>query len=148
MYLRAVGRSFRRRRATSSSLLFELASLTFAIAALVVLVFVPIGTSVEAREVTVDPSGRVVEAPRDDQEARHFTLVEHEGLGVLVLLTAPVTVAAVPFAFSPRRRRAARIVAATLLGAFVVLGAASIGMFFLPAAVFMTVAAALGPISP
>ena len=70
------------------------------------------------------------------------SLLEHEGASVLVVLALPV-LAAAPGAVvgaAPRRRRV-RAVSAGLLWAFTVLGAASVGLFYVPAALAMTVAA-------
>jgi len=71
------------------------------------------------------------------------TLVQSDGWGVLVPLSIPVVIAGVPLALSRTRwRRGALVAASVLLVIFVVLGAASVGLFYLPAAV-ATVAAAI-----
>jgi hypothetical protein len=70
---------------------------------------------------------------------RHISLVDDQGISMLVPLAIPVVVA---LAGTLGRSRTARVISAVLLWAFCVLGLASIGMFFIPAALLMTVAAA------
>ena len=67
------------------------------------------------------------------------SLIEHEGIGAVVILAVPVVLAAVPVVF---RRRFVAISVAVVLSALTLLGAASIGLFFAPAAVlsWLTVA--------
>ncbi len=77
------------------------------------------------------------------------SLLEHEGPPVLVPLAVPVVLTLVGMAAGRfRRARPVRTIAAGLLAAFVVLGAMSIGFFFLPSAVALGVAAARTPGSP
>jgi amino acid transporter len=70
---------------------------------------------------------------------RHISVVDDQGISVLVPLAVPVVVA---IAGMLGRSRTARVISALLLWAFCVIGLASIGMFFIPAALLMTVAAA------
>jgi hypothetical protein len=71
------------------------------------------------------------------------TLRDHEGPWVLWLLAAPVAVClATLVAQRSRLARAARIVSASLLAPFAILGGASIGLLYLPAAGVMVIAAA------
>ena len=67
------------------------------------------------------------------------SLIEQGGLGAVVFLAVPVLFAAMPMVFP---RRAVAIVVAVVLSALTLLGAASIGLFFAPAAVlsWLTVA--------
>lgn len=70
------------------------------------------------------------------------TLLQHEGLRAVVLLALPPAIAGA--ALLPRKRRTVVIVrAATAISilAFSVIGAASIGMFFIPSGVLMALAA-------
>lgn len=61
------------------------------------------------------------------------------------ILAVPVVLAAIPVALQRTRYvRGARIVAGTLLMAFVVVTGFSIGLYYLPSAVAMTVAATSG----
>jgi len=69
----------------------------------------------------------------------HTTGFAVNGSWILVVVSVPVLVALVPVLI---RRRPARIVAAVLLWIGCALGMLSIGMFFIPAAILMTIAAA------
>ena len=61
------------------------------------------------------------------------TLLEHEGAGVVAVLVVPVAIAlAGAFGSGPRARRR-RLVAGWVLAIACVLGAASLGVYFLPA---------------
>ena len=68
------------------------------------------------------------------------TLIEVNGRGVLITLGIPVAVAALALVPIPSGRRVLTGISAFLLLGFVVLGAASIGMFYLPAALALLVA--------
>jgi len=69
----------------------------------------------------------------------HETSFAVNGSWVLVVVSVPVLMSLIPVLI---RRRPARIVAATLLWIGCALGMLSVGMFFLPAAILMTIAAA------
>ncbi len=60
------------------------------------------------------------------------SLIEHGGLGAVAVVSLPVLLAAAPIVVP---RRAVAISAAVALSALTVLGAASVGLFFAPAAV-------------
>ena len=62
------------------------------------------------------------------------------GWWILVVVSMPVIVSLIPVLI---RRRAARIVSLTLLWIGCVLGLLSVGIFFLPAAILMTLAVAI-----
>ena len=66
------------------------------------------------------------------------SIFETDGSWVLVVVSVPVLISLLPMMVP---RRAARVVAAVLLWACCVIGIFSVGMFFVPAAVVMTVAA-------
>ena len=70
------------------------------------------------------------------------SLIEHEGFGAVAILAIPVLIAAIPAVFP---RRAVAVAAAVVLSALTLLGAASIGLFFLPAAALSWLAVASGP---
>ena len=70
------------------------------------------------------------------------SLIEHEGIGAVAILAVPVLLAAAPVVFP---RRAVAIAVAVVLSALTLLGAASIGLFFLPAAVLSWIAVTSGP---
>ncbi len=74
-----------------------------------------------------------------DQPAR-ATLIDVNGTWSVVPVLFPVAVAAVALAF---RKRAVRVVAAILMGAFSLV-AMSIGLLYLPAAIVMILAACVG----
>ena len=67
------------------------------------------------------------------------SLIEHEGFGAVAILAVPVALAAVPVVFP---RRFVAISVAVVLSALTLLGAASIGLFFLPAAALSWIAVA------
>ncbi len=69
------------------------------------------------------------------------SLIENEGLGAVAVLAVPVLLAAAPVAFP---RRAVAIAVAVVLSALTLLGAASIGLFFAPAAVLSWLTVASG----
>jgi hypothetical protein len=65
-----------------------------------------------------------------------------DGAWVLVVVSVPVLVAFVPVLV---RRRPARVLSAVLLWIGSILGMLSVGMFFVPAAILMTIAAQRPP---
>ena len=71
------------------------------------------------------------------------SLIENEGLGAVAFLAVPVLLAAVPVVFP---RRAAAVGVAVVLSALTLLGAASIGLFFAPAAVLSWLTVASGSV--
>jgi hypothetical protein len=66
------------------------------------------------------------------------TLVEVNGQWAIIPVALPVVVALVPVMFP---HRVIRIIAAVVLGGFTALGAFSIGLFYLPAALAMAAGA-------
>jgi len=73
----------------------------------------------------------------------HATGFAVNGSWILVVVSVPVLVALVPVLV---RRRPARIVSTVLLWIGCVLGMWSVGMFFVPAAILMTIAASQRPL--
>jgi amino acid transporter len=89
------------------------------------------------------PLGRVTEGqgtPGGVEVTRSYgvSVFSHDGPWVLVVVAVPILIA-LAGALIPAR--AARIVSTVLLWAFCFLGLLSVGLFFLPSAVLMTVAA-------
>ena len=114
------------------------ASLLLAFAASTAFVFLPTTTRVTA-------TGPGSASP---PVTTHRTLLEHEGSGVFVVLAVPVAVAALgAVAGAAHGTRLARGLSASLLWVFTALGAASVGLFYAPAALVMTVAACAPPFS-
>ena len=110
-------------------------SAVLALAAVVALVLVPTGTGVTYSS-TSDGSETVVE--------ERTRLLDEEGLGVLGVLAIPVLFAVSGAALGiALRSRVPLAVAAGLLWTFSLLALFSIGIFFVPAAVAMTMAASL-----
>jgi hypothetical protein len=77
-------------------------------------------------------------------EVRHETLSDVNGPMIRYILAMPVIIAGVPVLL---RLRTVRIVSAVLLTGWVVIGAASVGLFFLPSAMTMILAAFQKPTS-
>lgn len=110
------------------------ASLLLAFAASAAFVFLP--TTTRVTETAPGPASPPVTT------TTHQTLLEHEGTSVLVVLAVPVAVAALgAVAGAAHGGGLARVFSAFLLWAFTALGAASVGLFYAPAALAMTVAA-------
>lgn len=93
--------------------------------------------------VAFAPFGRTCAAglPGGELVCSSTSLLSAEGPWVLALGSVPVALSLVA---ALARSRAAWAVCAALLWGFCVLGALSIGPFFVPAAILMTVAAARG----
>jgi hypothetical protein len=101
--------------------------------------FLPLGVYVEVEPVP--PGG--VPASGSPEESGRTTLLQEQGAWVGVLAAVPAVLAAIPVVgerFRPGSR-ALRVVAAVFLWVFVVVGLASIGWFFAPSAIAMTLAA-------
>lgn len=118
--------------------------------AVAVLLLAPFGSQQEAVSVSAPAVGQQESVPVTPGQrvavVERVSLLEHEGPTVLIPLAVPVVlvllgVAAGWFA----RPKPVRTIAAGLLAAFVVVGAMSIGVFFLPAAIALGVAAARTP---
>jgi hypothetical protein len=123
------------------------AALSFALAlvASLILLFVPTGTT-SSSFCSVAPAptspGGTPGSPTCTSSETHPSLVDEQGWGVAIPLSIPVVVAGIPVAVTKTRaRRPASIAATSLLLAFTILGAASVGIFYLPSAVAMIVAA-------
>lgn len=89
-----------------------------------------------ASTVSTSSDGAVV-----SEEDTSSTIIEHEGAGVIALLVVPALLALGGLAGAALRLPALSIVAAGLAVAFCLVGMMSIGLFYLPAAVLLVVAA-------
>ncbi len=78
----------------------------------------------------------------DGGPVTHPTLVEVNGSWVIIPVFFPPSVALLPLIF---RKQAVRIIATILIGGFVFIAGFSIGLFYLPAAVMMLLAACVSP---
>jgi hypothetical protein len=112
-----------------------LGALVLAAAASLSFALVPVSHEESTSGGTSD--GAVFSETRTSSE----TLVESEGPSVLVTLAVPVVPAVVALTV---RRRTATKVAAWLTGLFCLVGAMSIGLFYVPAAVTLGLAARRG----
>jgi len=76
------------------------------------------------------------------ETCRSVSTFSEEGAWVLVVVSVPVLVALIAAVV---HRRPARVASAVLLWIGCIVGLASVGIFFVPAAILMTVAAAVAP---
>lgn len=106
-----------------------LAAFVIAVVGALVAAFAPLGTTCE---------GTITGGVSHCSGTSTFSV---DGAWVLVVVSVPVLVALVPLVV---RRRAPTIASAVLLWVGCVLGILSVGIFFLPATILMTVAAARG----
>ena len=109
-----------------------------ALAASVGLLLAPLGEREESCSVPAAPSGAVQQDP--EQACRthvaNVSLLQEEGPSVVFIIAIPVVVAVAPLALRRTRwRKNASIAAGVLLLAFSILGAASIGLFYLPSGI-------------
>ena len=121
---------FTTRKVLISFLLAVLASVSSLVA--------PAYTGLTVREIPVN--GESSSPPQTETPVHpvHATLAEVNGPGTYFLLTIPVAVAGLPLLV---RSRAVRILSAVLITGWVVIGAASIGLFYVPSAVMMVCSA-------
>lgn len=103
-------------------------ALAWALGAAAVVLIAPLGTS-----VSVDSSGR--------SERSSYTLLESEGAGIVVVVAIPVALALASVVGAATRRVWLTRAAALLLMIGVLLAAASIGLFFVPSAIAVILAA-------
>ena len=113
-----------RRRAVIAAVV----GLAWALAAGAVVLVVPLGTS-----VSMDSSGTSTRSS--------YTLLEEEGPGLLVVLAIPVVLALAGVIGAATQRAWLTIGGAGVLLVGVLLAAASIGLFFVPAAIALLLAA-------
>ena len=103
-------------------------ALAWTLAAAAVLLVVPLGTS-----VSIDSSGTSTRSS--------YSLLEGEGAGIVVVLAIPIVLALAGVIGAATDRAWLATCAASLLVVAVLLGAASIGLFFVPAAIAVVIAA-------
>jgi|RhiMethySRZTD1v2_1073278.scaffolds.fasta_scaffold11796_10 hypothetical protein len=111
------------------------AAVAWTVAVGLALLAVPTGTSVGAASSGVGSTGSEVVTTTS-----HETLLEHEGAGVVALLLVPVVVAlagALGRGATVRRRR---IAAGGVLAVACLLGAMTLGIFYVPAAALLLTA--------
>ena len=124
-----------------ASTLFVVLALVLATAATAALLVVPFYTGVRATAVAVP--GQTA-PPVPVVATRTATLVEVNGPGVLVVLAIPIALPVLALAAGKSRfRRATHVVGALLLVGFCLLTGFSVGLFYVPTALAMVVAAAL-----
>jgi hypothetical protein len=107
----------------------------------------PGGVAVSGETAEIGPEGTVTEETVV-QETERLSLLQSQGPGVLVPLAIPVVLAAVGALAVHGRRRVLMWTCVALLWAFSLLGAASIGLFYKPAALALLVVAALRTTHP
>jgi hypothetical protein len=110
-----------------------------ALSASVVLLFAPLGTQIEATLIPPSPSSGATEAA--EPSVTHPSLLATDGWGVAIPLSVAVFLAAGGLLASARRAPRLLQAVAVSLGAWVLLGVLSIGIYYLPAEAAMIVAA-------
>jgi hypothetical protein len=129
------------------------AALGWTVLAAAVLAVAPLGTTESGSVATSGTSLTGTTVIETSSTVTHVSLVESEGAGVVVVLLIPVAVALVGALARGRAARHVRIAAGSALLVLCVLGAMSIGVFYLPAPVLLllagvrTPAGGLGPLT-
>jgi hypothetical protein len=124
---------------TDSGTLATVVAFVLALTASLLLLVIPVYSSVGGSAV-LDGSGET----QTKIKRSKTTLLEENGPGVLVVLSVPVLITMIPLL--PRRnarRRPWRLASAMLLTVLCILTGFSIGLFYLPAAVALWIAATL-----
>jgi hypothetical protein len=98
----------------------------------------PLGTQVDVS--AIPPSGSSDQVSPSDPEVTHPSLLAHEGWKVALPLSVPVLLGGAGLWAARRHVRPLLVAVAVVLGAFVALGALSVGIYYLPAEVAMIVA--------
>lgn len=122
---------------------YVIAAFVAAAAAALVVAFAPL---YEGCSATAQASSTSIGSVSEHVSCGHETALQVNGPWVLVIVAIPVLIALLPIAL--RFRRSSRIVSALVLWILCVLGALSIGVFFVPAAILMTIAAARSDAAP
>lgn len=116
---------------------FVAASFCLAVLAFVLLLFIPVVQEENGRGSVLNNTSSETVTPSDK------TLVDQLGYRIAVILAIPAFIAAIPlFLRRTRARKLSQGLAAGLLVIGVMLGAASVGMFYIPSALAMVAAAA------
>ena len=108
---------------------WAVAALVAAVVGAFVASFAPLG-----RSCTIGPS------PDAGETCRSVSTFSENGVWVLVVVSVPVLAALIAVVV---HRRPVRVASAVLLWIGCIVGLVSVGIFFVPAAIFMTVAAAV-----
>jgi MFS family permease len=124
----------RPRRATR----WAVAGFLLALAATLVMLLGPLNTQEETTTIPSSPSSGHTELV--ESKVTHPSLLETEGWSVALPLSVPVLLTVGGLMAARFGVRSVLVVAAVLLAAFVVLGALSVGIYYLPAEVAMIVA--------
>jgi hypothetical protein len=119
---------------------WRVASFVLALIASLVLLLAPLGNEVGSTASTPAASGRAGSPTEPEARVTHPSLLESQGWSVAVPLSVPVVLTGFGVVAARRGWRPALIVVAALLGAGIVLGALSIGVYYLPAEAAMIVA--------
>lgn len=112
------------------------ASLLLALVASIVMLLAPLGTEVES--TAQSPAAGSVQPA--ETKVTHPSLLQIQGWSVAIPLGIPVVLAGAGVLAALRRARRWLISITVVMGAFVVLGALSVGVFYLPAEAAMIVA--------
>jgi hypothetical protein len=124
----------------SGSVLTAFAAL-WAMGVALFLLFAPTyGTAYETAVATYGPNAPPSEIARTEVRG-HASALEVNGPRIVFALSIPIVLSLLPLAFR-KQRRAALLGAGALALCFCILGALSIGMFYLPTALLLFVAAA------
>jgi hypothetical protein len=110
-----------------------------AVLASLIVLFVPLGSSESSCTVIAPAEGHATPSdttPSCDQRVTRVSLVDEEGPGILIVVAIPVVIAGVALAlYRTRWGRSAATAGGTLISLFSLLGAFSIGFFYLPSAI-------------
>lgn len=109
---------------------FATAAFLLALLGGLVAAFAPLGRTCKVSAIPGQLAGQ--------ERCSGTSIFEVDGAWVLVVVTVPILISLVPVLV---RHRAAAIISAILLWACCVVGLFSVGMFFVPSAVLMTIAA-------
>lgn len=126
---------------------FAVAAFTAAVAAVGIMAFASLATTVTVEE-SAPPADQTEASTVTDsiEKRRSSSIAQEQGWEVVVRIAIPVLLVAAAPLLTPigRRGRVLRLVSTILLFAGVVVGAMSVGIFLLPAAILMLIAAVRG----
>jgi hypothetical protein len=117
---------------------WAVAALVLALSASLVLLFAPLGTQIEATSIPPSPSSW--EPGAGEPTVTHPSLLATDGWRVAIPLSVAVVLGGAGLLASARHAPRLMQAVAVSLGAWVLLGALSIGIYYLPAEVAMIVA--------
>lgn len=124
-------------------LIWAVVSMSLAVAASAFFALYPTTSTSVSSSVSVSPNGHQGPVSTVVHHSTR-TLLSQEGPSVLIVLAVPVGLAVAAIAVSrTRRRQGIRVVLACLLGVGCLLGAMTVGLFYVPAAGALAVCAAL-----